>query len=68
MYRAQGAALLSRPELFRTSDIVLQVRATPGDPVAARPGRRVIGFADPLGAPEAIRDLAPRAPRSSRWS
>jgi proton-translocating NAD(P)+ transhydrogenase subunit alpha len=31
-YRSQGATLVSRPELFKTSDIVLQVRATPADP------------------------------------
>lgn len=59
MYRSQGATLLSRPELFRTSDIVLQVRATPGDPSLLRNGQTVIGFADPLGNPGEIRQLAP---------
>ena len=58
MYRAQGAALLSRPDLFRTSDILLQVRATPGDPALLRRGQTVIGFADPLGAPDAVRAVA----------
>jgi NAD(P) transhydrogenase subunit alpha len=57
MYRAQGAAIVSRPDLFGTSDIILQVRATPGDP-ALRRGQTVIGFADPLGAPDGIRAVA----------
>jgi H+-translocating NAD(P) transhydrogenase subunit alpha len=59
MYRAQGAALVSRPDLFKSSDIVLQVRAIPSDGSSLRSGQTVIGFADPLGAPDAIRKLAP---------
>jgi NAD(P) transhydrogenase subunit alpha len=59
MYRGQGATLVSRPDLFRSSDIVLQIRAVPADPSSLRPGQTVIGFADPLGAPDAIRSLAP---------
>ncbi|MFL6281160.1 MAG: Re/Si-specific NAD(P)(+) transhydrogenase subunit alpha [Vicinamibacterales bacterium] len=58
-YRSQGASVISRPELFRTSDIVLQVRATPAEPSLLRPGQTLIGFADPLGNPQAIRQLAP---------
>jgi NAD(P) transhydrogenase subunit alpha len=58
-YRSQGAAVISRPELFRSSDIVLQVRATPADPSLLRSGQTVIGFADPLGNPQAVRQLAP---------
>ena len=58
-YRSQGAAVVSRPELFRSSDIVLQVRATPADPSLLRTGQTVIGFADPLGNPQAVRQLAP---------
>jgi NAD(P) transhydrogenase subunit alpha len=57
-YRAQGAMLVSRSEVFRTSDIVLQVRATPGEPALLRRGQTVIGFADPLGAPEGVRAVA----------
>jgi proton-translocating NAD(P)+ transhydrogenase subunit alpha len=56
-YVAKGAAIASRDEVFRTSDIVLQVRATPGDPSVLRAGQAVIGFADPLGAPDAVRKL-----------
>jgi len=59
MYRTQGATLLARSELFKSSDIVLQVRATPAEPSSLRSGQTVIGFADPLGAPQVIRDLAP---------
>ena len=59
MYRGQGATLVSRPDLFRSSDIVLQIRAVPADPSSLRSGQAVIGFADPLGAPDAIRSLAP---------
>jgi NAD(P) transhydrogenase subunit alpha len=59
MYRAQGATLVTRSDLFRSSDIVLQVRAVPADLPALRAGQTVIGFADPLGAPDVIRSLAP---------
>jgi NAD(P) transhydrogenase subunit alpha len=57
-YRAQGAAIVSRADVFRTSDVLLQVRATPADPALLRPGQAVIGFADPLGNPEAVRAVA----------
>jgi NAD(P) transhydrogenase subunit alpha len=56
-YRAQGAEILPRAALFKTSDILLTVRATPADP-DVRPGQVVIGFADPLGAPQVIRQAA----------
>jgi NAD(P) transhydrogenase subunit alpha len=59
MYRAQGAALLPRAEVFKTSDILLQVRATPAAPSLLRSGQTVIGFADPLGSPQGIREVAP---------
>jgi NAD(P) transhydrogenase subunit alpha len=56
-YRAQGAALTSRAEVFQTADVLLQVRSMPADP-ALRAGQAVIGFADPLGAPQAVREVA----------
>jgi H+-translocating NAD(P) transhydrogenase subunit alpha len=56
-YRAQGATKAPRAEVFQTADILLQVRAMPPDP-ALRAGQAVIGFADPLGAPQAVRDVA----------
>jgi NAD(P) transhydrogenase subunit alpha len=56
-YRAQGAAVVSRAEVFQTADVLLQVRSMPPDP-ALRSGQAVIGFADPLGAPQAVRDVA----------
>jgi NAD(P) transhydrogenase subunit alpha len=59
LYRAQGASLVSRQDVFKTSDIILQVRATPAERSLLRSGQTVIGFADPLGSPQTIRDLAP---------
>ncbi|MEO7274078.1 MAG: NAD(P) transhydrogenase subunit alpha, partial [Vicinamibacterales bacterium] len=56
-YRAQGASVVPRAEVFQTADVLLQVRSTPPDP-ALRSGQAVIGFADPLGAPAALRGPA----------
>lgn len=58
-YTSHGATLVSRANLFRTSDIVLQVRSIPADGSFLRAGQAVIGFADPLGDPAAIKALAP---------
>jgi proton-translocating NAD(P)+ transhydrogenase subunit alpha len=58
-YAAQGAAVVPRRELFETSQIILQVRATPPD-AALKNGQAVIGFADPLGTPRTIADAAAR--------
>jgi NAD(P) transhydrogenase subunit alpha len=56
-YRDQGASVASRDEVFKTADILVQVRATPiSGPL--RRGQTVIGFADPLGAPNAVREFA----------
>jgi NAD(P) transhydrogenase subunit alpha len=57
-YAAQGATVTTRAELFQTSDVLFTVRALPVDETF-RPGQAVIGFADPLGAPQAIKDVAP---------
>jgi NAD(P) transhydrogenase subunit alpha len=56
-YREQGAGIAARSDIFSSAEIVLQVRATPLDR-AVRQGQAVIGFADPLGAPQAIREAA----------
>src|SRR5689334_21039499 len=57
-YVKQGATIVDRAEVFATSDVLLTVRATPiGDPL--RKGQALIGFADPLGAPQAIHQAAP---------
>jgi NAD(P) transhydrogenase subunit alpha len=58
-FRAQGASVVSRAEVFQSSDVILQVRAMPAD-AALRSGQAVIGFADPLGAPKAIQEAAAR--------
>src|SRR5215210_7620554 len=57
-YRTQGATVANRAEVFHGADVVLQVRATPGDPTLLRPGQTVIGFADPLGSPDGVTRLA----------
>ena len=56
-YRAQGAAVVPRHDVFQ-ADILLQVRSAPGEPGSLRAGQTVIGFADPLGAPSQISTLA----------
>ena len=56
-YAAHGATLVDREAVFASADIVLQVRTTP-DGGAFRPGQAAIGFADPLGSPAAIAQLA----------
>jgi NAD(P) transhydrogenase subunit alpha len=56
-FEAQGASLADARDVFATSDILLQIRAVPPGG-ALREGQAVIGFADPLGAPEAVRDIA----------
>ena len=56
-YRQQGAAIVDRGGLFASSDVLLTVRAIPiSGPL--RPGQALIGFADPLGAPETVREAA----------
>jgi NAD(P) transhydrogenase subunit alpha len=56
-YTAQGASIRSRAETLEASDILLQVKAAPAAN-GLRPGQTVIGFADPLGSPQAIREIA----------
>ncbi len=57
-YRAEGVAVTTRADVFRSADVLLQVRATPGEPAMLRRGQAVIGFADPLGAPQAVKAIA----------
>jgi NAD(P) transhydrogenase subunit alpha len=57
-YAQAGAAIASRDEVFATADILLQVRSTPPEATRLRRGQIVIGFADPLGSPEAIETIA----------
>jgi NAD(P) transhydrogenase subunit alpha len=53
----QGASIVSRAEVFDTADVVLTVRAVPPGGTL-RKGQAVIGFADPLGAPDGIQQVA----------
>jgi len=57
-YEQAGATVVSRDTVFSTADIILQVRSVPFDAIRLRKGQVVIGFADPLGDPDAIRALA----------
>ena len=67
-YEGKGAQIAaSRAELFHVAAVVVQVRtfgANPGagktDEEHLRPGLSVIGFCDPLSAPEALREPARR--------
>jgi NAD(P) transhydrogenase subunit alpha len=65
-YVEKGARLAtSRAELFASADVILQVRTLGGNPEAGRSdlallraGQLLVGFAEPLSAPEAARELA----------
>ena len=57
-YQTAGAAMAPRREVFASADILLQVRSTPPETTSLRRGQVTIGFADPLGSPEAIRAMA----------
>ena len=57
-YAQAGAVVAARDVVFSSSDILLQVRSVPAETGRLRSGQIVIGFADPLGAPDAILTLA----------
>ncbi len=65
-YEERGVRIVAeRAELFRRADIVIQVRAFGANPDTGkmdlellRPGQVVVGFLDPLGAQEALQELA----------
>jgi NAD(P) transhydrogenase subunit alpha len=57
-YTAQGATVASRAEIYQSSSIILRVRALPLNG-SVRAGQAIIGFADPLGAPTGVREVAP---------
>ena len=57
-FEQAGASIAPRDAVFAAADILLQVRAVPADLARLRRGQVVIGFADPLGAPDAIRAIA----------
>jgi NAD(P) transhydrogenase subunit alpha len=60
-YQQVGAELLpSRADIFSTADIVLQVRMVPPQLDLIRQGQTLIGFADPLGSPDAVSAIAQR--------
>ena len=57
-YERAGASIATRDEVFASADIVLQVRAVPAEGGRLRRGQVVIGFADPLGSPDAVEAIA----------
>ncbi len=57
-FRDAGAEIASRAKVFSTADIVLQVRAAPAELSLLRAAQTVIGFADPLGTPDAVDAIA----------
>jgi proton-translocating NAD(P)+ transhydrogenase subunit alpha len=57
-FRDAGAEIAPRAKVFSSADILLQVRAAPAELSMLRPGQTVIGFADPLGAPDAVDAIA----------
>jgi len=59
-YQQAGASIGTRADVFATADIVAQVRSVPPQLALLRKGQTVIGFADPLGSPDAIQALAER--------
>jgi NAD(P) transhydrogenase subunit alpha len=58
VYTTQGATVSSRADVYQSSNIILRVRALPLNG-SVRAGQAVIGFADPLGAPLGVREVAP---------
>ncbi|HVR71737.1 MAG TPA: Re/Si-specific NAD(P)(+) transhydrogenase subunit alpha [Vicinamibacteria bacterium] len=67
LYAEKGARLLSRVEVFAAADLLLAVRslasshiAPPPDLSLLREGQAVVGFLDPIGAPEGVKALAER--------
>lgn len=67
-YQEKGAQVISsRAEVFDSAEVVLQVRSFGANPKEGRQdldrmraGQILIGFADPLGAPQAVQELSTR--------
>jgi NAD(P) transhydrogenase subunit alpha len=69
-FREKGVRLLSRSDVFGSSDVIAQVRAAgaagetaAGDLAMLRQGQIVIATAEPLGAPDQLRAYASRGVR-----
>ncbi len=64
-YRARGARLAGRAEVFQSADVIVQVRCLGANPEEGRadlsllrPGQALIGFGEPLTALKECSDLA----------
>jgi NAD(P) transhydrogenase subunit alpha len=65
LYTQRGARVAPREEVFRSADLIAQVLAYGANPEAGasdlrllRPGQAVVGFLDPLSAPDRAAELA----------
>ncbi len=66
MFKAKGAKIVAdRSELFSSAEVVLQVRSLGANPEAGRAdldlmksSQTIIGFCDPLSAPQSAKELA----------
>ncbi len=57
-YEQKGARVADRAEVFQGADVLLEVRTGGEERRFLRAGQTVIGFGEPLSAPEPYRDLA----------
>jgi len=64
-YVAHGAQIVSRAELFRSAEVIVQVRSLGANPEVGRKDLRLfrrgqlnVGFGDPLTAPEEFAEIA----------
>ena len=64
-YMAHGAQIINRAELFRSAEVIVQVRSLGANPEAGRRDLRLfrrgqwsVGFGDPLTAPNEFAELA----------
>ena len=64
-YMSHGAQILNRVELFRSAEVIVQVRSLGANPGAGRsdlrlfrPGQWNVGFGDPLTAPNESAEMA----------
>jgi NAD(P) transhydrogenase subunit alpha len=67
LYEEKGARIAAREQVFAAAEVLLAVRsfasshiAPPPDLSALRRGQVVVGFLDPIGAPEGVAALAER--------
>src|SRR2546428_994621 len=67
LYAEKGARVTSRADVLAAAEMVLAVRSLASSHIAPapdlsylRPGQIVVGFLDPIGAPEGVKAIAER--------